>query len=232
MQERKVCVIMIFALLNFKAAAWDAPSASPNWLADSQSSDEAQAAAVPSSPSQPSSDLWDPSGQGFQLGAQEMGLSAGAGFGMKIFGGSVAHDWGIGGFQYGYMLSHVRAPQKWFAGNWELMGEFFGGGQYRPDTAYFVGLAPLLRYNFVSAGRFVPFVDAGAGISATDIRNRDLSTTYEFNLQLGAGCRWFLKDNLALLAQYRFIHLSNASTHSPNLGVNTGSVMAGITWLF
>lgn len=180
-----------------------------------------------------SSRIWsaDP-GAGFRAGAQELGFGVGAGLGMKTFGSSQAHDWVLGIAQYGWMLSGMVAPNHWYRGNWELMGEVLGGQQFKPEGAYFVGVAPLLRYNFACGRRFVPFADAGAGLTATAIRDGDLSTTFEFNLQLGGGVHIFLSDCFALTFQYRYIHLSNASLQSPNHGVNTSNALAGVTWFF
>jgi lipid A 3-O-deacylase len=179
------------------------------------------------------SSLWQAGvGEGFTRGTQEVGLSLGAGRGLKVFGSRRTHDVALGAVQYGWMLSGVVGADHWYRGNWELLGEFFGGEQFYPEEAYVVGLAPLLRYNFAAGHRCVPFFDLGAGVTATDIRDGDLSTTFEFNLQAGLGARIFLRDDLALTFQFRFIHFSNASTASPNLGANTGAFLAGVTWLF
>jgi hypothetical protein len=75
-------------------------------------------------------------------------------------------------------------------------------------------------------------VDLGAGVTATDIRSGDISTTFEFNLQAGAGAHYFVAKNLALTAQARFIHFSNAGIKFPNLGVNTITGLIGVSWFF
>jgi len=183
--------------------------------------------------STPRSTLWEAGvGEGFDKGAEEIGGSVGGGLGMRILGSGHAHDWGLGVAQYGIMLSGVVATDHWYRGNVEFVAQLFGGEQFHPDTAYIVGMTPMLRYNFALGHRVVPFIDAGAGVTFTDIRDGDLSTTTEFNLQLGAGARFFMCDNLALTLQYRFIHLSNAGAASPNLGVNTGSLLLGLAWFF
>lgn len=201
-----------------------------NW---SVSLDQAANASTSATEGGATSNIWAADqGRGFRAGAQELGFGVGAGLGMKTFGSSLAHDWVIGIAQYGFMLSDIVATNHWYRGNWELMGEVLGGEQFKPEGAYFVGVAPLLRYNFACGRRLVPFADAGAGLTATAIRDGDLSTTFEFNLQLGGGVHIFLSDCFALTFQYRFIHLSNASTQSPNHGVNTSNALAGVTWFF
>jgi opacity protein-like surface antigen len=177
--------------------------------------------------------LWETDiGAGFQRGAQELGTCAGLGLGMKVLGLTRSHDWGIGTLEYGRMISPVLGKGRWYGGNLELAGELFGAGQFRPDQAYVVGGGPHLRYSFATGHRWVPFLDVGGGATATDIRDHDLSTTFEFNLQGGAGLHFFWRRNAAFTLQYRFIHLSNADMSSPNVGVNSSSVLAGLTWFF
>lgn len=177
--------------------------------------------------------LWEAGvGEGFQKGTSELCLSAGAGFGMTVLGSRVHHDWALGALDYGWMFTGVVARDHWFRGNCELLGSLFGGMQFHPEAAYLVGLTPLLRYNFATGSRWVPFLTGGAGLTATDIRDSDLSTTFQFNLQVGAGTRFFFRDNLALSLQYRFIHISNAGIKEPNSGVNNSTVLLGLTWFF
>ena len=192
----------------------------------------AQSQAAPAL-STPGSSIWESGlGEGFKKGTQELGLSVGPGFGMKVLGSRRSHDWVLGTLDYGWMFRPVVGEGRWYRGNWELVGELFGGKQYRPDSGYVAGLTPLLRYNFATGHRLMPFVNLGAGVTATDIRNGDLSTTFEFNLQGGAGVRFFLRDDLALSVQYRFIHLSNANLDTPNLGLNSSTVLGGVSWFF
>ncbi len=180
-----------------------------------------------------SNSLWTAGvGQGFRRGAQDFDFSGGAGFGVKILGGRQIHDWWLTAAQYGYVLTDVVGKDHFYRGNVELLGQAFAGEQYRPNHAYLVGVGPMLRYDFATGTPIVPFTDISAGLTSTSIRNGDLSTTYEFNLQAGGGAHLFLTDRLALTGQCRFIHLSNASTHKPNLGVNNVTFLLGTTWFF
>lgn len=151
---------------------------------------------------------------------------------MKVLGTRHRHDWALGTVHYGRMLTGVLAPDRWYGGNLEFIGSLFGLGQYRAERAYAVGLTPMLRYSFAVGGRVVPFFNVGAGGTFTNIRGGDLSTDFEFNLQGGPGIDIFLRENLALSLEYRFIHLSNASWSTPNLGVNTSNFLVGLTWFF
>jgi hypothetical protein len=113
-----------------------------------------------------------------------------------------------------------------------LAGELWGGGQYHPDRDYVVGLTPVVRYHFLPKARFTPFIDGGAGVTATDIRHPDLSTAFEFNVQAGTGFHWTLRRNLAFTCLARYLHMSNASMDSPNHGVNAVLFSAGLTRFF
>ncbi len=182
---------------------------------------------------QTSSGIWrDGIGTGFQKGTEEGSLAFGTGIGMRSFGSTQAHDLMLGRVGYGRILTDVIGGNCCLRGNLEGGVELLGGGQYYPRGAYLFGLTPLLRYNIATGSRWMPFMDAGAGVSATDIGRPDLGSVFEFNLQAGAGCHYFLKQNLALTLQYRIIHLSNARIATPNLGANASLVYLGIIRFF
>ena len=157
-----------------------------------------------------------------------VGFTVGAGFGVTALGSSVAHDLATTTLHAGKLLE-TEHP---FFSHVELAGELWGGGQFHPESAYVVGLTPFARYHFLPKARFTPFIDAGAGFTATDIMHPDLSTTFEFNLQAGAGFHWTLRKDVALTFQARYLHLSNASIESPNHGVNSFLFSAGLTRFF
>jgi lipid A 3-O-deacylase len=171
-------------------------------------------------------------GQGFTSGAKEAGFAVVGGFGLRVFGGRHPHDLTLGSLHYGWVFSDVVAKGHWYQGNWELLGELFGGAQYNSRVAYLAGITPGLRYNFITGTRLVPFVHAGVGATLTDIRAPDLGSTFEFNLQAGTGLQCFFRENAAFTVQYRFIHISNAGIRQPNQGLNAHAVFVGVSWFF
>lgn len=181
----------------------------------------------------PKTNLWQNGvGEGFQPGARSFSLLAGAGAGFAAFGSRQAHDLALLSLSYGHMLGRVRGEGRWFRGNWEGRLELFGGAQFSPESEWVIGLTPHLRYNFATGTRWIPFLDGGAGVTATSIGPPDLSSTFEFNLQAGSGVHWFVKDDLALTVEARYLHMSCAGISHPNLGVNTLLGMVGLTWFF
>ena len=171
-------------------------------------------------------------GNGFKPGSQSVNLSVGAGYGVTILGSEQNHDLALLSLSYGYMLGSVKGIGHWYHGNWELRGELFTGAQFSPSTESLVGLTPHLRYNFATGTRWIPFVDIGAGVSATSIGPPDLSGTFEFNLQAATGVRWFVRNNIALGIEARYLHMSCAGIHPPNLGLNNVGGLIGVTWFF
>jgi lipid A 3-O-deacylase len=171
-------------------------------------------------------------GDGFQSTAQSLSFELGVAPGLALLGSRQAHDLALASLSYGHMLCGVLAEDHWFRGNWEIRGELFGGAQYSPTADWIVGLTPHLRYNFATGTRWMPFVDGGAGVTATEIGPPDLSGTFEFNLQANCGLHWLIRDNLALTFETGYMHLSCAGIHKPNQGLNCVKGMLGLSWFF
>lgn len=174
----------------------------------------------------------DDVGSGFKKGTHEIGGTVGYAFGGTFFGTSRTHTLGLGAIDAGWIFTDVVADKSIFRGNWEVMAELFGGHQFTPHDASLGGLDLFLRYDFATGTRWVPFIEAGAGVMATDIGTPDLSTAFQFNEKAGIGVAYYLSDRLAMRVEARFMHISNASIHSPNLGVNTLPLLVGVSYLF
>jgi opacity protein-like surface antigen len=171
-------------------------------------------------------------GEGFRHNTQSITVIAGANYGLATFGSLQAHDLALVSISYGHMLTGVLGEGHWYQGNAEFRAEFFSGAQFSPESEWLVGLTPHLRYDFATRTRWIPFVDIGGGVTATGIGPPDLSGIFEFNLQGGAGVNWFLKDNVALTLEARYIHWSCAGISRPNLGLNGIAGMFGVSFFF
>ena len=171
-------------------------------------------------------------GEGFRSKTQSLTVSAGATYGLDSLGSHQKHHLAMASLTYGHMLGHVVGEGHWYRGNLEFRLEVFSGAQFEPDSRWFVGLTPHLRYNFATGTRWIPFVDAGAGVTATSIGHPDLSGTFQFNLQAGTGVQWFIKDNLALSVEARYVHWSCAGMERPNCGLNGITGLLGIAYFF
>jgi lipid A 3-O-deacylase len=177
--------------------------------------------------------VWvDGVGDGFREDTFQAGFALGAGFNIKGVGGKRSHDLAVASANLGWIFSDVMGKNEWYQGNWELAGELFAGAQYSSRERSVGGCTGLIRYNFATGSRWVPFIEGGAGVCGTDIGRPDLSTTFEFNDQTGAGVHYFFRDNRSLTLQYRFVHFSNAGIVEPNHGFNTQLFMVGMNWFF
>jgi lipid A 3-O-deacylase len=178
--------------------------------------------------------IWanDVVGDGFRRGLEQSGFAIGAGFAIPNVGDKIAHNLALSRIYFGWMLGNPIGENKWYRGNFEIVQELFGGGQFCPTSRYAIGETTLLRYNFATGTRWVPFLDLGGGVLGTDIGPPDLGTTFEFNEQFGPGVNFFWRKNSALTFQYRYTHFSNAGIREPNQGVNEQMFYAGMTWFF
>ena len=171
-------------------------------------------------------------GEGFRSDVQSFSLYAGATCGLEAFGSREAHDLALIGVTYGHMLGSVKGEGHWYRGNLEFRLELFTGAQFAPSSEWLVGLTPHLRYNLATGTRWIPFLDAGAGVTATGIGPPDLSGTFEFNLQAGTGVQWFVSDRIAISVEARYLHISCAGIHQPNLGLNGVTGLLTVSWVF
>ena len=184
-------------------------------------------------PVSPAAGIWQgEAGEGFKSSVQTFSFAAGATAGFQAFGGQQDHDLALVSLSYGHMVGPVMGEDHWYRGNWEIRGELFGGQQFSSSSDWIVGVTPHLRYDLATGTRWIPYVDGGAGVTATGIGPPDLSGIFEFNLQANAGVHWFLRDNLALTLQVGYLHVSCAGIHYPNQGLNCTTGMVGLTWFF
>ncbi len=112
------------------------------------------------------------------------------------------------------------------AGNVELLIEPMAAHYYEPFSASAFGGSLVVKYNFLSFGRWMPFWDGGAGVLWTDLAPRipEQSKTFNFLLQTGPGVSYFVSESWAITAGFRFHHISNAGLGERNIGLNA--------WLF
>jgi lipid A 3-O-deacylase len=181
----------------------------------------------------PRQSIWEKGvGEGFRRSAESLSLSAGGVYGLAAFGGIEVHDLALISLSYSHMLGPVLGEGHWYRGNPEFRLELFTGAQFSPSSEWFVGLTPHLRYSFATGTRWIPFMDIGAGLTATGIGPPDLSGTFEFNLQATTGIHWFFKDNTALTLDAGYVHWSCAGIHKPNLGLNGIMGKLGVSFFF
>ncbi len=118
------------------------------------------------------------------------------------------------------------------AGNVELLIEPMAAHYYEPFSASAFGGSLVLKYNFLSFGRWMPFWDAGAGMLWTDLAPRipEQSTQFNFILQTGPGVSFFVSENWAITTGFRFHHISNSGIGNRNIGLNAWLFNLGVSF--
>jgi lipid A 3-O-deacylase len=170
----------------------------------------------------------------FGYGKQSLGISGGYGLALPI-GGTDAPEmediefayvtprWGIG-------ISDPLGGRSWYRGNFEFVLEGTFLYMSEPKSGIAGGIAPGLRYNFLTGTRFIPFFFAGVGFIALDADLARQSDGLNFILQSGVGLHYFISQQTALTGEWRFHHISNASIHDKNAGINSSLFMLGVTF--
>jgi hypothetical protein len=134
--------------------------------------------------------------------------------------------------QLGYMLNDPPETGP-LRGNFEILGEGSALGIFTGDGNYIASTTLWLRYNIVpSQWKIVPYLQAGAGVSFTDIDRKIVGQTFNFNLDAAAGLRYFVKPDCSLNAEYRFQHISNADMAEHNIGINAQAAVLSVSWFF
>jgi Lipid A 3-O-deacylase (PagL) len=97
---------------------------------------------------------------------------------------------------------------------------------------YYAGLGLAARYHFLSLGTVAPYVELGAAAGGTDLRVKEIDSTFAFRLYGGVGASVFVADNAAVYAGYRMVHISNGNTSRPNRGFEADTGVVGISFFF
>src|SRR5262245_29747476 len=85
--------------------------------------------------------IWESDlGSGLRYDTINVGLSLGGAIAMTVLGGAENHDFLLSSVHAGWVCSGVKSTNHWYRGNWEVVGELFGGGQVNPNSAYLIGL--------------------------------------------------------------------------------------------
>ena len=129
--------------------------------------------------------------------------------------------------RYGHFLSG-NLGKSWYRGRHELLIELpvhVALDQGRIMTGgYLLG-----SWKFTSLHDLLPYVFAGGGILYNDLGLPSQGTRLDFSYQGGTGIQYFLCKDTAVSAEYRYHHISNAGTATPNEPLNSSKILLGIS---
>jgi lipid A 3-O-deacylase len=158
-----------------------------------------------------------------QKGTVEVGLAAGYLQGLEVLTSASGNRSAVYVLpRIGWVLTSEMGKGV-FVGNLELLVEPLYAHYFKPFGATAAGGSLVLKYNFLSFGRWMPYWDLGLGMLWTDLapRIREQSTTFNFVLESGPGVDYFVTEQVAVMIGARFHHISNVGLGDRNLGLNS-----------
>jgi len=131
--------------------------------------------------------------------------------------------------RFGYFLSNEVGHGKWYQGRHELLLELPYHMAVDHDGRSMAGGYALGGWKFTSMEVVAPYIFAGGGILFVDAGLPTMGAKLNFSYQGGAGLQYFLSKGTALMAEYRYHHISNAGTAPQNEPLNSSKILIGIT---
>jgi lipid A 3-O-deacylase len=176
----------------------------------------------------------DPTPQ-ITVGTQEVGLTTGYMLPHLLKGEkSTTEQSGLAFMPSWSMVLTDPIGHGWYRGQVSLGAEILYVQFQEPFLTHGVGFTPKIKYTFAALDRIRPYAEFAGGPFWTDLAGKipEQSSQFNFVLTAGLGVSYFLTDQVALNLGYRFQHISNAHTSSPNVGLNSSLPFAGFFFYF
>ena len=135
--------------------------------------------------------------------------------------------------RFGYFLSD-EIGKGWYQGRHELLIELPLHLAVDPQTRVMTGGYLLGSWKFTGLyeKRLYPYVFAGGGVLYVDLGLPTMGSRLDFSYQGGTGIQYLIRENLAVMAEYRYLHISNAGTAQPNEPLNFSHILFGISFFY
>ena len=170
---------------------------------------------------------------------QELGVDKAKGHWTVLTGYGVTHP-GLGATEtkvettelilsYGHFLSE-EVGKSWYRGRHEIIVELPLHYVISPETTPMVGITFLASWVFTASKTMTPYIFGGGGLIYTNLDVPELGKNLNGSVQVGTGFHYFLKKNTSLNLSYRFHHISNAGTGTPNGPLNSSKFLFGISF--
>lgn len=131
--------------------------------------------------------------------------------------------------RFGWFLSR-ELGSGWYQGRHELLVELPLHLAVDPKVAPMTGGYLLGSWKFTALENWAPYVFAGGGILYVDLGLPTMGSRLNFSYQGGAGLQYFIAPDTAFSFEYRYHHISNAGTASPNEPLNSSKFLLGIAF--
>jgi opacity protein-like surface antigen len=130
----------------------------------------------------------------------------------------------------GFFLSDEIGKGSWYQGRHEVLLEIPYHLAVNAGGRSMVGGYVLGHWRFTALDTVVPYVLAGGGPLFVDLGLPTMGTKLNFSYQGGTGLQYFLDKCMAINAEYRYHHISNAGTAKPNEPINSSKILFGLSF--
>jgi len=130
--------------------------------------------------------------------------------------------------RYGYFLSG-ELGEGWYRGRHEQLFELPLHVAVDHSNRIMTGGYTFGSWKFTAHRGLLPYVFAGGGILYVDLGLPTMGSRLDFSYQAGTGVQFLTGKDTAINLEYRYHHLSNAGTVSPNEPLNSTKILLGIT---
>jgi lipid A 3-O-deacylase len=131
--------------------------------------------------------------------------------------------------RYGRFLSG-ETGSGWYRGRHEILLELPFHLAVNKGNRSMAGGYLLGSWKFTSCGDLVPYAFAGGGPLFVDLGLPTMSRRLDFSYQGGIGLQRVVAPGTAIMAEYRYHHVSNAGTGEPNEPINSSKILLGISF--
>jgi hypothetical protein len=132
--------------------------------------------------------------------------------------------------RYGHFLSDEVGKGHWYQGRHEVLLELPYHLAVDHNGRSMVGGTILGSWKFTGADQVTPFLFAGGGVLYVDLGLPTMGSRVNGTYQFGGGLQHSIDKNLSFNGEYRFHHISNLNTSSPNEPLNSSKILFGISY--
>ncbi|MDA8430435.1 MAG: acyloxyacyl hydrolase [Geobacteraceae bacterium] len=132
--------------------------------------------------------------------------------------------------RYGHFLSGELGTGHWYQGRHEVLLELPYHLAVDHNGRSMVGGTILGSWKFTGSDQITPFLFAGGGVLFVDLGLPSMGSRLNGSYQFGGGIQHLINENLAFNGEYRFHHISNLNTASPNEPLNSSKVLFGFSY--